>query len=352
MLKTFSLIKTWVVEFFRPCPNNSIIKRDGEFLICGHRGIPVKEVENTIKSFERALKEGANSLETDLCLTKDNEVVLWHDWNPNEINALLRESGFEPWVKYKPLPPPLFSELRKPIRELTLKEFRENYDYKKRKRNPRRVNAHIPTLREFFEWCAEQNKIKLIFFDIKTPGEEANLSLNIMNCLNELVKQFKPEFQIVIETIEPEVLKVLKEKFPQYDYTLDIDPNPGFIFNPEDYSAVKAAINYDNNYAIAFRPQKVTIANWTTYRRIVQFDLGLKEEHNTSYPENKIALVGCTVNKRKELRCLFRLGINGIQTDYPQRLKRIAEGRKIGFRRKIFAGPLRFKRNRKRQNKN
>ncbi|HSR18535.1 MAG TPA: hypothetical protein VLM39_10645, partial [Ignavibacteriaceae bacterium] len=51
---------------------------------------------------------------------------------------------------------------------------------------------------------------------------------------------------------------------------------------------------------------------------------------------------GCTVNKRKELRCLFRLGINGIQTDYPQRLKRIAEGRKIGFRRKKFAGLLRL----------
>jgi glycerophosphoryl diester phosphodiesterase len=342
MLKTFTLIKTWIVEFFQPCPSNSIIKRDGEFLICRHRGIPVKEVENTIRSFERALKEGANSLETDLCLTKDNEVVLWHDWNPNEIKALLRESGFEPWVKYKPLPPPLFSELRRPIGELTLKEFRENYDYKKRKRNPRRANVHIPTLREFFEWCMGQNQIKLIFFDIKTPKEEANLALNIIGCLNELVKQFKPEFKIVVETTVVEVLVLLKENFPQFDYTLDIDPNPGFIFNPEDYSAVKAAVKYSNNYAIAFRPQKVTIANWTTYRRIVQFDLGLKEEHNASHPENKIMLVGCTVNKRKELRCLYRLGINGIQTDYPQRLKRIAEGRKIGFRRKIFAGPLRL----------
>jgi glycerophosphoryl diester phosphodiesterase len=307
-------------------------------MICGHRGSPVKEVENTIKSFERALKDGANSLETDLCITKDNEVVIWHDWNPNEVNALLRESGFEPWVKYKPLPPPLFSELRKPIREVTLKEFRENYNYKKRKRNPGAANAHIPTLREFFEWSSGQKKIKHIFFDIKTPGEEAALSINILNCITEFNEEFKPEYQIIIETTEVEVLTLLKQNFPQYSYCLDVDSNPGFIFNPEDYSAVKAAIKHNNNFAIAFRPQKVTIANWTTYRRIVQFDAGLKEEHNTAHPDNKITLIGCTVDKRKELRCLYRLGIDGIQTNYPKRLKRLIERRRIFFRSKKLAG--------------
>jgi glycerophosphoryl diester phosphodiesterase len=340
MLKTFSLIKTWIVEFFRPCPGSKLnINRNGNFLICGHRGVPVKEIENTIKSFERALKEGANSLETDLSLTKDNEVVLWHDWNPNEMNALLRESGFEPWVKYKPLPPPLFSEFRKPIFELTLKEFRENFDYKRRKRNPRPANAYIPTLKEFFEWVLQQNKVKLVFFDIKIPGKNANLSINMINCLTELVQKYQPKFEIVLETTEAEVLKVLKDNFPQYDYCLDIAPNVGFVLNPEDFSAVKAAIKNNNKYAIAFRPQKVTIANWTTYRRIVQFDIELKEKHNSEHPENKIErIIGCTVNKRKELRCLFKLGINGIQTDFPGRLKRIIERRRIPFFRRKSAG--------------
>ncbi|HVO72568.1 MAG TPA: glycerophosphodiester phosphodiesterase family protein [Ignavibacteriaceae bacterium] len=330
MLKTLKLIKTWILEFFRPCPaGKSFAGRNGNFLICGHRGAPVKEVENTIKSFERALNEGANSLETDLCLTKDNEVVLWHDWNPNGINALLRESGFEPWVKYKPLPPPVFSEFRKSVHEITLKEFRENFHYKKRKRNPRIADVHIPTLREFFEWSKGQKKLKHIFFDIKTPGEIANLSINILNCITEFAEEFKPEYQIIIETTELEVHKLLKAKFPQYSYCLDIDSNPGFILNPEDYSAVKAAVRFNNDFAMAFRPQKVTIANWTTYRRIVQFDLDLKEEHNAAYPDKKITLIGCTVDKRKELRCLFRLGIDGIQTNFPSRLKRIAERRRM-----------------------
>jgi len=51
---------------------------------------------------ERALREGANALKLTFCVTKDKEVILWHDWNPNELLALIRESGLEPEVKYKP----------------------------------------------------------------------------------------------------------------------------------------------------------------------------------------------------------------------------------------------------------
>jgi glycerophosphoryl diester phosphodiesterase len=342
MLKTFSLIRLWIVEFFRPCPGRKLRRdRNDNFLICGHRGVPVKEVENTIRSFERALKEGANSLEMDLSLTKDNEVILWHDWNPNEMNALLREAGFEPWVKYKPLPPPMFSEFRKPVYELTLKEFRENFDYKKRKRNPKPAKAHIPTLKEFFEWASQRQEIKLIFLDIKIPANKAELGIILMKSVDELVREFKPSFEIVIETTTPEVLKTLKQNCPQYEYSLDVDPNAGFVLDPADYSAVKEAIVHNNKYAIAFRPQKVTLANWTTYRRIVQFDIELREKHNKENPDNKIErIIGCTVNKRKEMRCLRRLGVDGMQTDFPKRLKRITEGRRIPFMRRSVPRPI------------
>ena len=70
----------WLKEFFKFCPYWKInIDRDQLFLITGHRGSPVNEPENTLPSFERALSEGANSLETDICVTKDKEVILWHD---------------------------------------------------------------------------------------------------------------------------------------------------------------------------------------------------------------------------------------------------------------------------------
>jgi hypothetical protein len=162
-----------------------------------------------------------------------------------------------------------------------------------------------------------------------------------MKNLDELVEKFKPSFEIVIETTVPEILIILKDKCPQYEYSLDTDPNAGFVLDPADYSAVKEAIKYNNRYAIAYRPQKATLANWTTYRRIVQFDIELKAKHNEAHPENQVErIIGCTVNKRKELRCLYRLGVDGIQTDYPKRLKRISEGRRIPFIKRKFASPL------------
>jgi glycerophosphoryl diester phosphodiesterase len=49
------------------------------FLILGHRGSPKRYKENTIASFEGALREGADGFETDLRLLFDRTPVLFHD---------------------------------------------------------------------------------------------------------------------------------------------------------------------------------------------------------------------------------------------------------------------------------
>ena len=49
------------------------------FLILGHRGSPKRFPENTIASFEEALRAGADGFETDLRLLSDRTAVLFHD---------------------------------------------------------------------------------------------------------------------------------------------------------------------------------------------------------------------------------------------------------------------------------
>jgi glycerophosphoryl diester phosphodiesterase len=49
------------------------------FLIFGHRGSPRRFPENTIASFEEALRGGADGFETDLRLLADRTAVLFHD---------------------------------------------------------------------------------------------------------------------------------------------------------------------------------------------------------------------------------------------------------------------------------
>ena len=62
------LLERWIKEYFSNC----ILKRTYEdneelFLVAGHRGSPTFEPENTLPSFERAINDGANSLEVDIC---------------------------------------------------------------------------------------------------------------------------------------------------------------------------------------------------------------------------------------------------------------------------------------------
>ena len=49
------------------------------FLIFGHRGSPRRQRENTIASFEEALRGGADGFETDLRVLADDTAVLFHD---------------------------------------------------------------------------------------------------------------------------------------------------------------------------------------------------------------------------------------------------------------------------------
>lgn len=49
------------------------------FLIFGHRGSPKRFPENTLASFDEALRAGADGFETDLRLLSDKAAVLFHD---------------------------------------------------------------------------------------------------------------------------------------------------------------------------------------------------------------------------------------------------------------------------------
>ncbi len=47
--------------------------------IVAHRGTPTIQPENTLPAFELALAQGADALETDLHITRDDQIVLFHD---------------------------------------------------------------------------------------------------------------------------------------------------------------------------------------------------------------------------------------------------------------------------------
>src|SRR5215469_4692759 len=105
-------------------------------LVHGHRGARARRPENTIPAFEYAIAQGADALEMDMAVTKDNVIVISHD------------PILEPPVCSGPKPSAV-------IHELTLAEVRE-WDCGK-VRNPRFPmqtpvpGTRMPTLDDVFQ---------------------------------------------------------------------------------------------------------------------------------------------------------------------------------------------------------
>lgn len=56
-----------------------------DIVIAGHRGYKAKFTENTLYGFSKCYESGATNIETDVFLTKDNEVVISHDVNTKRV---------------------------------------------------------------------------------------------------------------------------------------------------------------------------------------------------------------------------------------------------------------------------
>ena len=294
-----------------------------DFWVIGHRGSPEREVENTIASFERALAEGANGLELDLCVTADEEVVVWHDEDPREWRARFRRLGLEPVVRYRPYAP---SErrFRRPVSELELDEFRTHFGYTKGVFG-KRLPARIPTLTEFVEWASGQETLGLVILDVKVPAQHERLMKALVRKLDELVEGCGPRFQILLETPTAPAASLLSRHARHYARALDVEPRPGIVLDFDRHSAVRAAIEHRLTHALPQRPRSITLFPFATHRRIVKEDLARVASHNAASPGVPIAGVcSFTINHPREMRELIELGIWGIQSDRPALLRRVA----------------------------
>src|SRR5262249_44709424 len=123
-----------------------------DFLIIGHRGAPQQACENTLASFETALQLGANALELDLSLTRDEQVVGRHDWRPR-LTSVLRAPGLCR-LRHPPQP--------QPIHDVPLDEALRDYGYEHN-------GHHVPlfTFTAFVQHVGQDTRVRFVFLDLK-----------------------------------------------------------------------------------------------------------------------------------------------------------------------------------------
>ncbi len=154
---------------------------DSPFIVA-HRGASKDAPENTIPAFNLAWQQGADAIEADFHLTKDNHIVCFHDKNTKII-----------------------ADKNLTISQSTLAELR-TLDVGL-KHNKKFKGTTIPLISEVFATVPKQKKI---YIEVKCGIEI------IPHLLKAIDKSGLKDEQIIIICFNPNVLQAIKNKTPQY----------------------------------------------------------------------------------------------------------------------------------------
>ena len=151
-------------------------------IVESHRGINREIFENTLESFARAINYGIDSIETDVWLSKDNVLVIYHGWgefgqlqNLYDHSGNIIETNWKDLSHYKTLADDLNMPTLKDVMELTKNKIFLNLEIK----DPR-VNLIWPFLVELIEKYKYYDQIALssFFFDYYNKTKEYNSKFN------------------------------------------------------------------------------------------------------------------------------------------------------------------------------
>ena len=152
-------------------------------LIVAHRGSSAHAPENTLAAFRRAIEDGADAIELDVRLSKDGEVVVFHD---SRLERKTDGSG--------------------PVRDATLGELKKLHVESRIQR--RIVRERIPTLSEVFELCAGRIGLNV---EIKADRQSRH-KLDIVDRCSKLIRQHHLRQSVLVSSFHHHYIKYLKQQ--------------------------------------------------------------------------------------------------------------------------------------------
>lgn len=234
-----------------------------------HRGFSGKYPENTMLAFKKAVEVGCQGIETDLHITKDGVIVICHD---ETIDRTTNGSGF--------------------IRDYNYKEL-SNFDAGV-KFGKEFEGEKIPTIEEFLNYVKDKNLL---------------INLELKNDI------------IAYEQMEKKVIDKIYEFKLKNNIILSSFNHYSMIRAKEYDSSIKTGLLYE-----------ATLYNVHDYVKTVGADAlhpffpSVMDENIVRQIKNSGTMINTyTVNKEEHMKALIKLGIDGIITNYPNKLKKILQ---------------------------
>lgn len=263
------------------------------FDLQGHRGARGLAPENTLQSFLKAFAVGVNTMELDVVVTKDGEVVVSHEpWMHS--NICVRPDG-------KIIPEA--EEKGHNIYKMTYKEVKE-YDcgslFFEDFPEQKLAAAHKPLLKEVLHMIDSlaKNHGRKINYNIElksrpesdgayhpTPDVFADLVVEVIENESSLER-------VSLQSFDFRVLRYLHTAYPDIQL---------------------AALVYEGTLETALSDLGFTPAIFSPYYKLVD-----KQLVNAVH-ERDMKLIPWTVNEAADMKRLLSYGVDGLITDYPDR---------------------------------
>lgn len=247
-----------------------------------HAGASGYAPENTLAAFDLAVELGADGIELDAQATADGELVLLHDQSTDR--TLRGPDG----------------PCTGPVRSRTLAELRScdagswfNEAYPERARDEYR-DLKVPTLREVLDRYGDGLRYHVeLKHPENTPGVE--------DTLLELLDGY-PGLRVTVQSFRIASLKMLHALRPGLPLLQ--------LYPPWLPPVSGEALEEVGGYAAGVAPWKDDV----------------DRELASAVLEQGLGLYPYTANEEKELEFLVSLGVSGIHTDYPDRLRDLKRG--------------------------
>lgn len=280
----------------------------------GHRGARGLAPENTLAAFDTALAIGVTTLELDTGVTKDGVVVVAHD---SRLNPNITRDAQGRWLEG---PGPA-------INSLTLAEL-QTYDVGRVKPDTRyaqtfaqqqpRDGQHVPTLAALFEHVAAAGD-RRVRFNIETKLSPLEPAVTVdpatfARALLGVIKAHGVETRVTIQSFDWRTLREVQQVAPAIP-TVCLSAQRDFLDNIADARWTAGLKLADHGGTVPRLVKAAGCATWSPFFGDVSA-ASLAEAHALG-----LKVVVWTVNGAPDIDRMLELGVDGIISDYPDRVR-------------------------------
>ena len=294
------------------------------FDVQGHRGARGLAPENTLAAFRAALAAGVDTVESDMAVTRDGVIVMAHD---SHLNPQIVRQADGRWID----PPGA------PIRSLTLAQLR-TYDVGRLRPEgdyarqwPRQQPAdgeRIPTLSELIELVKAQPRRVALNLETKitpTSGEDVVAPAEFARRVVDAVRAAGLQSSVTIQSFDWRTLLEVRRLAPEIAtacLTIETERSSTVRPGPDGASPWHAGLKAADHAGSV--PRLVAAAGCSTWS---MFWRDLTEPRVREARALGLKVLPWTVNETADMSRLIGWGVDGLITDYPDRLIELRRAR-------------------------